>query len=417
MFVFKELWGVFKKLIKGSFGWFLIVPLAFLVPKKKNSIAVIGRDNGLFLDNTKYFFLDLHEKLNFKNITFISEHEDQVQLLKSHGYSAIYYPSIPAILYLLRTKVLVIDTSEWTRNFKGYICHFSKRVQLWHGVGFKKIQIEKWRDEVQSKRILSNNILLKFRIILKKINYNLVRYHVFISTSSFYKDNVFMKAFFSDNFIINGYPRNSFEFNNKKYLLNIDFKGYDFINNAINKGKEIIIYIPTFRDSRKSDSVIKLFLTSEFDQWCVDNNFIFIIKPHPSERGNYSINGLESIYLYESDSDIYPLLPFTSAMVTDYSSVYMDYLHLDKPVLFFCPDLEQYIAEDRSIQFDYHEMTPGLKLKDFESLKKSLLSELKLDTYKSQRALLKKKAFDDIDQSHSTERLIQYLVQKKWMDK
>lgn len=50
-------------------------------------------------------------------------------------------------------------------------------------------------------------------------------------------------------------------------------------------------------------------------------------------------------------------------LVTDYSSIYFDYLLLDKPIIFFNYDLEEYLNNSRDMYFNYDEFTPGRKYK------------------------------------------------------
>lgn len=40
--------------------------------------------------------------------------------------------------------------------------------------------------------------------------------------------------------------------------------------------------------------------------------------------------------------DLYEILPHTDLLITDYSSVYFDYLLLDKPIVFTPTDLGEY---------------------------------------------------------------------------
>lgn len=71
--------------------------------------------------------------------------------------------------------------------------------------------------------------------------------------------------------------------------------------------------------------------------------------------------------------DIQHLIMETKAMVTDYSSIYIDYLLLDMPLLFYCYDYEKYLAEDRELYFRYEDVTPGLKARNFDELLKELV--------------------------------------------
>ena len=55
-------------------------------------------------------------------------------------------------------------------------------------------------------------------------------------------------------------------------------------------------------------------------------------------------------------------------LITDYSSIFFDFLLLDRPIVFFPYDLEQYLSQDRAMYFDYEIMTPGPKCRTYDEL-------------------------------------------------
>ena len=60
---------------------------------------------------------------------------------------------------------------------------------------------------------------------------------------------------------------------------------------------------------------------------------------------------------------IYHIMDAFDVLVTDYSSVYVDFLLLNKPIIFSCPDIEVY-KRDRGFIVDDPEMfMPGAKVK------------------------------------------------------
>ncbi len=87
-----------------------------------------------------------------------------------------------------------------------------------------------------------------------------------------------------------------------------------------------------------------------------------VVKPHPLDADRYAEAGLDlvtSADLRAARVALYPLLARTCGLVTDYSSVWTDYLAVDRPIGFFCPDLEEY-AEGRGLNVpDYRAVAPG----------------------------------------------------------
>ncbi|MBI4349907.1 MAG: CDP-glycerol glycerophosphotransferase family protein [Elusimicrobia bacterium] len=101
-------------------------------------------------------------------------------------------------------------------------------------------------------------------------------------------------------------------------------------------------------------------------------------------------------------SELNELLPDIDVLVTDYSGAYLDYLLLDRPVIFAPFDLERYLEKDRGLYEDYSAATPGVKCRNwsevFASLDKILAGE---ELYKAERrlALRKYHSYRDADSS------------------
>ena len=70
----------------------------------------------------------------------------------------------------------------------------------------------------------------------------------------------------------------------------------------------------------------------------------------------------------ERSMDIQELLMDTDILVTDYSSTYIDYLLLDRPVVFYNFDYQDYLEHDRGMYCDYEKAAPGYKAETFEAL-------------------------------------------------
>ena len=66
-----------------------------------------------------------------------------------------------------------------------------------------------------------------------------------------------------------------------------------------------------------------------------------------------------------SDAPLYSLMMASSLLITDYSSVIFEYSLLDKPIIFFCPDLYRY---ERDFYLDYLEDLPGVLTESSDEL-------------------------------------------------
>ena len=105
------------------------------------------------------------------------------------------------------------------------------------------------------------------------------------------------------------------------------------------------------------------------------------VKPHPLDADQYSTMGLSVIRgddLRRAHTTVYQLLGRTHGLITDYSSVWTDYLVMDRPVGFHCPDLAEYEAAPGLNVDDYRDLIPGPLLHtvdDFERFFQECLEE------------------------------------------
>ena len=75
--------------------------------------------------------------------------------------------------------------------------------------------------------------------------------------------------------------------------------------------------------------------------------------------GFYSFAFLNNDYLFENNLDLYELLGDTDFLITDFSSIYFDYLYLDKPIIFITNYLKQYEKVRGLLLSPYEDVTPG----------------------------------------------------------
>jgi CDP-glycerol glycerophosphotransferase (TagB/SpsB family) len=412
-----EVFRALSEILFGVVGWLTIAPLAALIPKRRDWIAVIGREDGKFLDNAKHFFiqasLDRHQDLR---IAFITERTDVRDAIAGSGLEALRYPSFAATWFLARCGSVVADSIEWPARGRRFLLSRARLVQLWHGVGFKRIELDKWSNEAAGRGWMSSPWLLRARLLRKRMNGRIPRYDVVVTTSRFYRDNVFRKAFRARHVITAGYPRNCFIHpDHESHALawsNVDPMARAQIRRWHSEGRRVILVAPTFRDTRATPLGLDEGWQQRLEAFCEAHHCEMLFKFHPYERGAATIAG-RHLHVLDPYSDAYPLFPFVDTLVTDYSSIYMDFLLLDRPVLFFTPDAELYISRDRSIQFDFEEMTPGPKLGSWHEVLDALADRTS-PGWAVRRAQIKQLAFDE-DPSRATERILAFMCAQGWV--
>lgn len=162
----------------------------------------------------------------------------------------------------------------------------------------------------------------------------------------------------------------------------------------------MIFYMPTFRESEIL--FFENFDRDDFQIFLEENNTLFCIKLHPKSKLNEEFRNIQSenIMVINKDADPYVFLKMADVLITDYSSIYFDYLLLDRPIIFFAYDLEEYLNDSREMYFDYDEFTPGEKVNNYHELKKSILRCVNLDNenrdeYSDSRRKIREKVFDE----------------------
>ncbi len=149
-------------------------------------------------------------------------------------------------------------------------------------------------------------------------------------------------------------------------------------------GPRFILWMPTYRDSngagfrewsdgrRLSDTGQLASLGSHARAAADRHGVTVVVKPHPMDRDTYAgIPGLRTVddeALNELGVSLYQVLGASSGLITDYSSVWTDYLVVDRPVLLFCPDYEEYAATRGFNVPDLLAVAPGPLVTDISDL-------------------------------------------------
>ena len=240
-------------------------------------------------------------------------------------------------------------------------------INLWHGVPLKKIAL------------LDPNLKKAARIYFKKIfseNYTC------ILTTSHELIPLMARSFAvsEDKIKVWGQPRNDglFQKNDCHEILGQLFPD-------LPEYTKTVLYAPTVRDYGQ----VQLFPFKDFDQkqleaFLEEKNILLFIRTHVAEQGSAApYLGKRIRFLgNEQAEDVTGILNIFDCLITDYSSIYIDYLLTDKPMIFLPYDRQQYL-DGRGMNFDYDDVTPGPKPETFNDFLDALSP--KEDFWKSER--------------------------------
>lgn len=122
----------------------------------------------------------------------------------------------------------------------------------------------------------------------------------------------------------------------------------------------LVLYAPTWRDGEASPVVPHADECEEIRAWAERHRVTLVVRPHPLETGNYaSLYGGNVVELSPSVlPDISPYLPVFDLLITDFSSVAIDFAPTHRPIVWFAPDEASYAAQ-RGLYEPYAVTTEG----------------------------------------------------------
>ena len=124
-------------------------------------------------------------------------------------------------------------------------------------------------------------------------------------------------------------------------------------------GKRVVLYAPTYRGDMSCARapempdlvVLKRALGDECIVLVKQHPMVSELIPIPAECAGFAFEVSERLPIDE-------LLVVSDVLITDYSSVIFEFSLFNRPMVFFAPDLEEYI-DDRDFYYDFDAMTPG----------------------------------------------------------
>jgi CDP-glycerol glycerophosphotransferase (TagB/SpsB family) len=316
-----------------------------------------------------------YKKYFSKNVIFVSRTQKNiVSLLKF-----IYYKNSAKIFFFTHPYWLL-------KRKKGQTV-----VNLWHGFGYKVAKSDK----------------------------NTFDYAISIGA---FHSKLLTKTFSCDieHILPLGFPRNDILMgNNHKDI-------HDLFD--LNKDSKIILWMPTFRkaiNKNMSDDVIfnetgLPVINTVADLKLLDsilskNNCILILKLHhlQDDSAIKILNSKNIVMLTDNDLNrkeiqLYEFIKESDALISDYSSVAIDYLLLNKQIGFTLDDFLQY-SDKRGFEFENpKEFMPGEHIYTVEDMERYILNIAKgNDEFTIKREEIKEKLFQ-LDAKSSSQKIVEY---------
>ena len=176
---------------------------------------------------------------------------------------------------------------------------------------------------------------------------------------------------------------------------------------GVSSDKKIILYAPTFRDEERYNNVFDYLDLDKFNRE-LGSEYVLALRLHPKIKDFYKRDiSSDGQYIDVSDFESeQELMLISDILITDYSSIMIEFSALNKPTVFFTYDLDYYRANERGFYYDFKTTVPGPIVHSSDGL----IDVIKNDGFdKSRISEFVKTQFDEID-GHSSQRIVDYLL-------
>ncbi|MDG0860375.1 bifunctional glycosyltransferase/CDP-glycerol:glycerophosphate glycerophosphotransferase [Staphylococcus equorum] len=291
---------------------------------KKKTILMLGFDYS-FTGNSKYLFEYLKSKYTpdfLKIATFdINVPEEYRVEPRSKEFFDLFYSSH------------IIIAESWIplafRKKEGQTW-----IQLWHGSPFKKMLFD--TNEIKMISLNSNHKVQQKR--------DIARWDYLLSDSKVGKEKLTTSFDIEESKILNsGYPRNQWLIDNyKDEKLIRDLK----IKNNIPLDKKVILYAPTWRDYnyKVAEKNKKKNYMTDFSKLInnLGDDYVIINKAHSMDSQPSWNLGIKNVITVNNHINTQELIVASDVIITDYSSIFFDAIHIRKPFYFLMKDFPDF---------------------------------------------------------------------------
>lgn len=301
----------------------------YILPIKKNKIVIDNFGGNGYGDNGKYLAQELLKDKKYEIVWLLknlnSEFPDSIKKVKIYSLKA-YYHMITARLWI--GTIRNSQKPVFKRKNQFYM-------QTWHG-GLPLKYIEKDAEETLSKEYIH-----KAKIDGKMTD--------FITSSCKFRSELYKNVFWTNAKILEfGIPRDDILFDkNNQESINLR-KKYNLEN------KFLILYAPSFRSKPGFYENLK-FDTERLRKTAEEvfgKEVVIAFKIHPNDTEKVKTLNWGNYINFSDEPDSQVVLMASDLVISDYSSMLMDFILIKKPTIAFIPDYEEYSSNDRKLYFN-----------------------------------------------------------------
>ena len=387
----------------------LCIILSFFIKRRENYLAFGSWCGDLYNDNSKY--LAEYIAGNYPEFHIIWVGKRTIRDVIPAGYSFVELNSMSSVFTLLKCKKFF-----FTQMHRPDICRYNvyrgaDLCLLDHGNTLKKWAMDAagYHGELEYKNFSA----------IKKIYTSVVgenHPYRFITVSSRKTGNAYRSALAyrmdrTTEILETGLPRNDILLKKSRQDFALEKAKYAELL-GFDPDKKVVLYLPTYR--RKTEQIESFANrdrteTERLNQLLEQANAVLLEKNHFA-ADQYMVNKVGSdmpaIVKVSVPVDVQEMLEFADILISDYSGCILDYLLLDRPIVYYVYDYQDYRDTDSGLYYDITEYAAGPVAYSFDDVYDALKSSLidGTDDYVRERESVRKD-LTTYDDGHSCERV------------
>ncbi|ENO0929792.1 CDP-glycerol glycerophosphotransferase family protein [Staphylococcus pseudintermedius] len=306
---------------------------------KPHQILYQVRD-GKSITNSPYaIFLGLNAHETFSNYQhiWVVDHPDTLVFYQEKFK---VFQNVSFVIKESNEYLKALTESKFLINNATFPAYFTKKPQqiyinTWHGTPLKHMGFDVKNNLKGSQNTMKNFLASDYMISPNA------------HTTNIFKHAFKLDGLYSGEILEIGYPRIDLTINTTAN------EAREYLAEHLNlKKNPIILYCPTWRGKNVNDPENSLL--NVFEEIKLLNQKLphqVLVKVHPFVYSKAKEMPELKPYLVPDFLDTNQLMPAVDLMITDYSSIFFDFLVTDKPIVFYVPDLDKY-QNERGVYID-----------------------------------------------------------------
>jgi CDP-glycerol glycerophosphotransferase (TagB/SpsB family) len=340
----------------------IIYPLAKALPRDPD-LWLFGAPAGRFEGNSKYLYLWLNQNGQRPRPVWLTSDAALARRLRALGLLAQSSRSLAGMRLAARAGTLFVNDNSSDVHFG--LTAGARVFNLWHGVGLKNVMFGSSVGVSAALRRTARGALGGLRSMRR-----LQRPDWILSTSPEMSSGFFARCFDvpSERAPALGYPRLDPQLDPALKEFALSFEDYSTV--ASQRGERAILYAPTLREGGSGDFLAQALPDlGRLSKSLAQQKARLFLKLHPKMTGAKSLTLPPAITLLPDTMDLYPVLDRFDALITDYSSLFFDWIATrSSGVVLYSFDLAEYVRVERDLAWDYDEATAGERAGSFAEL-------------------------------------------------